>query len=141
MPNEDFLNQIVNEIFQITSPKIDGARNPQIKEFIKITINGDTTKAYLVVDVALQGKPGIFVYVLTNARLIQFEIGAEEEIKSASFLLNTIIGVERKLIEGDNRTEVKVNFPRASVGLKYNGKNQKITQFFQIVEQSWVKGT
>jgi hypothetical protein len=140
MGNKESLDKIISEVFQLSSPKIKEERRDQVRDFIETTINGDETKKYLVINAGLaKDRLGVLVYVLTNVRLIKIEIDTEQEIKSSSFPLDTIIGVERKLIDGD-KAAVEVAFQNGSMGLKYSAKNQTITNFFQEVDQSRAKG-
>ena len=133
--NKDTVDQIVREIYDLKSPIINEARREQLRGFIDTTINGDNAKAYLIITATLsEKKPGILVYVLTNVRLIKIDIG-EIEFQSSSYPLNTIIGVERTLID-DDRAAVKVSFQNGSFGLRYASSNQKIKEFFQKVDQS-----
>ncbi len=133
MSNEDFLDQVVKEIFEIDDPKIADKRRDQLQEFIKITVNGDTIEAYLVIQANLRrGKLGVLVYILTNVRLIKIEID-ENEITSTPFIRDTI-SVSRKLKE-DSKMAVEVTAQNASFGLSYSAEDKKITEFFQKVDQ------
>jgi hypothetical protein len=135
---ENYIDKILQDIFNLSSPKIQEVRREQITEFIGTTVNGDTINAHLVIDVMLNNKPGVYVYILTDIRLIQIQIDADKEISSLTYLLSEIIGVERKLIDTD-RIEIQIIFKNGLVGLKYSEKDQKITVFFQKVEQTWAK--
>lgn len=133
--NKDTVDQIVQEICDLKNPIITEARREQLRGFIDTTINGDEAKAHLVINATLsEHKPGALVYVLTNVRLIKIDIG-EVEIQSSSYPLDTVIGVERTLIDGD-RAAVKVSFQNGSFGLRYASSNQKIKEFFQKVDQA-----
>lgn len=137
--NQDSLTGIIKEVFSITAPKIDGSRRSSISQLIQTTVNGDVISSYLVISAALgKDRKGILVYILTNLRLIKIEID-EREIQSSSFLLDTMIGIERKLITEDSgaRATVEVSFQNGSLGLRY-APNQKITEFFQKVDQARV---
>ncbi len=107
---------------------------PQIEEFIRVAVNGDTIKTYLPIKANLQPqKLGILLYVLTNVRLIKFEIDKDGKINSSSFFLKTMTNIERKSIDKDN-VSVDIVFQNAVVGLRYAIANKKITEFFQMVE-------
>lgn len=139
MSNETQINQIIDEIFRLDSPKINEARRQQIRGFVESTINGDTAQAYLAINASLEkDKKGAIVYVLTNVRLIKIDID-ENEIQSSSFPLDTIIGIERKLVDGD-RAQVGVSFQNGYFGLRYSADNKKITEFFQKLDQSRSQG-
>jgi len=135
---EIYINTILQDIFNLSDPKIQEVRKGAISEFINTSINGDTINAHLVIDVMLNNKSGVYVYILTDVRLIQIQIDADKEISSLTYLLSEIIGVERKLID-TNRIEIQIIFKNGLVGLKYSEQEQKITVFFQKVEQAWAK--
>lgn len=131
--NKEFLKKIIDEIFQITNPAIEKARESEIYSFIETIINGDTSKEYLVITASLEeSKMAILVYILTDKRLIKIDITPIQGIKSASFLLSSMSGVQRDL-EAD-RSTIRLNFQSGSVGLRYDTANQKINNFFQQVE-------
>lgn len=132
---EEFLKQIMDEIFKLDKPKIDEARSPQISDFIDSTINGDTINSHLTINADLEeNKRGVIVYVLTNKRLIKVDIGTKE-VQSASYPLDTITGIERRLM-GDDRAQVLILFQNNSFGLRYSPKDKNITEFFQKVDES-----
>lgn len=138
MNKDKQIKSIVAEIFEIPSPKIDESYRNQIYDFIKTTINGDSDiKYYLAIDVIINQKDGVVIYVLTDKRLIQFEIDADGEIKSGSLILKQIIGgIVRSLSENGTKMEVILrSHPDVTAGLKYDIKNDKITKFFEEVEQ------
>ncbi|MHC5536858.1 hypothetical protein ACYOEI_01130 [Singulisphaera rosea] len=132
MATEESLNQLATEVFGLNSPKIDESRRLSICELLKATINGDTIKAHLAINANV--KPdvmGALVYVLTDRRIIKFDIGPSE-IKSVTFPLDTITGILRSL-EG-NRAGITLSFQNGSFGMKYTIPNQKISDFFQKVD-------
>ena len=129
---QEALDAIVAEVFQLDSPKIE-QKKEQVSEFIGSAINGDTSKAYLVINASVnESNKGAIIYILTNLRLIKIDI-APKEIKSSSFPLNTFIGVDRKLIDND-QTEFSVAFQNGSFGLRYSQDLKNITDFFQKIE-------
>jgi hypothetical protein len=137
MSNEDILNKIIQTISGSNNPKIERVRLNQISDFIKTTINGDEAKECLTVNAILKkDTDGILVYVLTNLRLINIEIDAHA-VRSSSFPLDTMIGIDRKLMDG-NRIAVEVSFQNGSLGLAYSSTDQTTTDFFQKVDQSRV---
>lgn len=136
---EETVKAIVQEVLDLRSPKIQETRKDSILDFIKMAVNGDDIKTHLVIDVKLNNTPGVYVYILTNARLIQIQIDVDHGISSLAFVLSGIINVERKLID-DARIEVQVIFKDNVVGLRYSTKDQKTTEFFQQIEQTWAKG-
>lgn len=133
---EEKLNEIIQDIFSIDSLKIDDSRKLQIRDFIISAVNGDNPTAHLAINVKLgENKNGIIAYILTNLRLIKIDID-EKELQSSSFPLDTIIGIERKLIDGGERAAFSISFQNGSFGLKYSPLEQKITEFFQKIDHS-----
>ena len=145
MTKDEGLNATVAAIFELDTPKIDVNRKEMIHTIIKTTVNGDTDIIdHLVVSLSTDNEPVVFGYILTNVRLIQFEINKNSEINTSSFILNKIIGgVERTLIDNGSRIDTRIKFAPNNivVGLKYSSDNAKITGFFEKVEQAWIKGT
>ena len=130
---EELLNSIIDDIFKLDSPPVDVGRRKQIGEFVISSVNGDNPVAHLVTNATLgENNKGAIVYILTDLRLIKVDIGAKE-IKSNSFPVYTIIGVERKLLD-DGRSQFSVSFQSGSFGLKYSQDDKKITDFFQKIE-------
>lgn len=133
MSNQKTLDQIIKEIIDLKIPKIDEARSDQIRDFIETTVNGDVAKSHLVLSATLsENKKGILTYILTNKRVIKIDIG-EQDLKSSSYPLDTIIGIERKLLDGD-KAEVLATFQSGSFGLRHSPKKREIVDFFQSLE-------
>lgn len=126
--------EICKSIFE-SGFSISEERKQPIKDFVTTTVNGDTVKDYLTITATIsKDRDGVLVYVLTNSRLIKIDIDSKT-IESTSSFLNEIVGVERKLLEG-NTAQVAVNIPNNSFGLRYPSNNETIMSFFQKVEQS-----
>ena len=139
MLDKTILDKITDEVFQLDNPVINSSRRSQIREFIESAINGDTPESYLVINSKLsKDRKGVLVYILTNARLLKIDID-DKDIYSSSPSLNAIINIDRKLLEG-NRAQVTIYFQNDSFGLKYSADNQKISEFFQKVDQWRIKG-
>lgn len=133
--NEQNLQKILDDIFTLDSPRIQESRKQQIYAFIKTTVNGDCLREHLAFNANLGNKKdGAIVYILTNVRFIKIDID-ENEAKSASYLLKSITGIERKIVDGD-REQTVIVFQSASFGLKYPVSDEKISGFFQKVDQS-----
>ena len=127
------LQAILAEISNLQNPTLNPERIQKIAQFIISTVNGDNPIAHLVLNANLSdSKVGIVAYILTDMRLIKFDIDAKE-LKSNIFPLNTLIGIERELIE-DGREQFRIAFQNGSFGLKYPQANTNITHFFQQVE-------
>ncbi len=134
MIDDVLLNEILNELFQLNAPAINNSRKPQISEFIKSTINGDTPKKdYLVINCnfSKEGK-GALIYILTDIRLLKIQID-EKDLSSSKPLLSSIINTNKKIQEG-NRTIIEIQFQNDYFGLEYNTDNHKINEFFQKVD-------
>ncbi len=132
---QETIDAIVAEVFQLDSPKIDQTRKGQVSEFITSAVNGDTPNTHLVINASVdENNTGAIIYILTNLRLIKVDI-ALKEIKSSSFRLNTLIGIDRKLID-DDQIEFSVAFQNGSFGLRYSQDLKNITDFFQKIEMA-----
>lgn len=130
---KEALDTIVTEVFKLDSPKIDQTRKEQVSEFITSAVNGDTPITHLVINASVdENNKGAIVYILTNLRLIKVDI-APREIRSSSFPLNTLIGIDRKLIDSD-QIEFSIAFQNGSFGLRYSQDLKNITDFFQKIE-------
>ena len=140
MIDELTLNKILDELFQLNAPVINSSRRPQISEFIKSIINGDTPQNWLVINCRLgKDREGALVYILTNLRLVKVEIDATN-IASSTPSLSTIVNIDKKL-EDNNRAQVTIDFQTDSFGLKYRADDQKINEFFQKVDLARVAKT
>jgi len=133
---QETLDAIVAEVFELDSPKIE-QKKEQVSEFIIFAVNGDTPKAHLVINASVdEDNKGAIIYILTNLRLIKIDI-APREIKSSSFPLNTLTGLNRKLID-DEQIELSIFFQNGSFGLRYSQDLKNITEFFQQVEPAGI---
>ncbi len=130
------IGDIIKDIFSLESPKIAKKREEEIAEFIEVAVNGDQIDSHLALDISNEDRPSISVFILTNKRLIQVDIEIDTGIKSSVYLLNEIIGVERKLIESD-RMEVGIIFKNGLIRLRHPKKASATTTFFQKIEQTW----
>lgn len=130
------IHSIIDDISKLNNPKFDPSRMSQLTDFIRTTINGDEPVAHLVLNMYLDDqRRGIISYILTDLRLIKIDIDpTKNEIESNSFPLNTIIGIERKLIDND-KTQFAISFQNGSIGLRYSPADTKITEFFQKIDQ------
>jgi len=138
MLDETTLETILNKIFQLQAPPINSSRRPQISEFIKSIINGDTPREYLVINCNLgKDREGALIYILTNLRLIKIEVDASTFSASTPFLA-TIINIDKKIGEG-MKAQVKIDFQNDSFGLIYAANNQEINEFFQKVDSARVQ--
>jgi|SRR5579871_3384974 len=121
-------------LYALNAPELDRSRKSNIETLLRSTFNGDEVSAYLPLNAQVRREVmGWLFYVLTNNRVIKFDIDTQE-IKSASFPLDTITAFERT-IEG-NREGIKISFQNGSFGLNYTTPNDKISNFFQKVDQA-----
>lgn len=133
MIDDVLLNKILDEIFQLKAPAIDCSRRPQISEFIKSNVNGDTPREYLVINCNFgKEKKGALVYILTDVKLLKIQID-EKDLSSSSPHLSTIININKKLKE-EGRAHIEIQFQNDSMGLEYSANNQQINGFFQEVD-------
>ncbi len=132
---KQIINAIIDEIFNLSEPKIDPSRKLLITDFINSAINGDDPNSYLVINANLgENNQGAIIYILTNSRIIKIDIDAKE-VKSTSFYLETIAGVERQLLDNDT-SRFLIRFQNGlSMGLKYDSTNHRISEFFQKLDQ------
>ena len=73
------------------------------------------------------------LYIITDLRLIKLDI-EPNEIKSSNFGFDSIISVERKLIDG-NQAQVRIILQNDSFGLRYPNNEHRITEFFQFLDK------
>lgn len=136
--NRKSIDKIIDNLYALSSPKIEDSRKDKIKAFITSTINGDISKAYAVTKANLsKDRKGILIYVLTDCRVIKIEIDSNKE-KSQSYQLSKIISISRES-DGD-RAKVQVYFENDTFGLWYNQKEEKITKFFQELDKVRLRG-
>ncbi len=135
---EENLKAIIDDIFRLNNPIINTARKQQIDNFIISAVNGDNPTAHLIISANLgENNKGVIIYILTDLRLIKIDIDAKE-ITSSSFPLNTLIGIERKLID-DDLTQFTIAFQNGTFGLRYSQDDHKITNFFQRLTRAETK--
>jgi hypothetical protein len=136
MDKKDYIDQIIKDIYNLNIPEIEETRKEQIANIIDIAINGDTIEKYLVIDVIIQNnKPAIYVYVLTNKRLVVFSVNTTGDVNSRPFPLYEIQEV-RFSSPKVNKTSVEIILlDDKLLGLTYLAKNTKATTFFQELDQ------
>ncbi len=134
---DSIIKDIFKDIYSYSNSKVQKSREPQIENIIRATVNGDIIEKYLVIDIKLEGKDGIYVYILTNKKLIQISIDIESKVDSLSFLLSQMLGVTFKSLQPE-RLIAEVNFFNGKLGIDYSAPNKRITSFFQAVEQKFL---
>lgn len=133
---DSIIKDIFKDIYSYSNSKVQKSREPQIENIIRATVNGDIIEKYLVIDIKLEDKDGIYVYILTNKKLIQISIDIESKVDSLSFLLSQMLGVIFKSPQ-PGRLIAEANFFNGKLGLHYSAANKRITNFFQAVEQKF----
>lgn len=135
---ESYIKQILKDILEVGRELLKTQNQDKLRNFVTITINGDVPVNHLVINTNLSnGKEGVVIYILTNKRLIKIDIG--DKIQSSSFILDSIINIERELLD-DDRIQIKILFPNDSFGLRYPATDTQASNFFQSLDQSRVKG-
>ncbi len=136
---EVYINKILQDIFSLNSPAIEKLAENKLLGFIKLTINGDTLKEYFAINANLvNGEEGVVVYIITDTRLIKIDISTKGEAESSSFLLSSIINIQRKLLDNE-RAETQILFQNDSFGLRYQSSDTKVSNFFQELDSLRVK--
>jgi len=134
---EEYIRKILDEIFDKCNEV--SSQREKLFNFIKLTVNGDSPTDYLIINANLSNdEEGIVVYILTNVRLIKMDIGIKSAIQSSSFILDSIINIERKLLDAD-RMQVRILFPNDAFGLRYPVSDIKASNFFQSLDQARVR--
>jgi hypothetical protein len=135
---ESYIKQILKDIWRVGGELLKTQDQDKLRNFVTITINGDVPANHLAINTNLSnGKEGVVIYILTNKRLIKVDIG--DKIQSSSFILDSIINIERELLD-DDRIQIKILFPNDSFGLRYPATDTQASKFFQSLDQSRVKG-
>lgn len=135
---KNYIEQILKDIWEIGGKLPKTQNQDKLRHFVTITINGDAPVNHLAINTNLSnGKEGVVVYILTNKRLIKIDIG--DKIQSSSFILDSIINIERELLD-DDRIQIKILFSNDSFGLRYPATDTQASNFFQSLDQSRVKG-
>jgi hypothetical protein len=136
---QEKLNEIMATIFKLKEPPIEETRKQEVFNLIETTVNGDTIKSSLVINAQLNEKSdGAIVYILTNLRIIKIIIVNDPKtIESTSAKLDTIISIDRKIIDGTT-AQVGISFQNQNmyVGLRYLANDQMVSKFFREVDES-----
>lgn len=134
-----FVQSIVETIYQLPSPKLDESRKIQISSIINVVINGDSVITYLVSDVNISDHLAIYVYILTNNRFIVVTIDTRNEINTYPFFIKEMQKISFKSPE-PNIISVEIELSgNKLLGLRYPTNNEKITSFFQCLDQALIK--
>lgn len=135
-PNDTCITKIVESVYSLPAPKLQEERKEQISSLIYTIINGDIITKYLASSVTINNERGIYVYILTNNRLIVLAISASSnKINTYSFVISEM----QKVIFNSpelNKISVEINlFNNQSLGLEYSVDRQDITSFFQELDK------
>ena len=137
---ESYIDEILQDVSTLESSVLETLNNKTLRDFVKMTINGDNPISHISINANLSnGEQGIVLYILTNVRLIKIDIGNHNKIQSSSFILDSIINMERELLD-DDRIQIKVSFQNSSFGLRYPTSDTKTSDFFQSLDRSRAKG-
>lgn len=129
-----FIQEILEDIYNLPNHKLEELRKIQIKTVLDNAINGDSIKEHLSIDVLVNQQTYIYVYVLTEKRLIIFAISSQNEVNSNTFSLQEMQKVNFNSPElGKMSIEIILSNGN-SFGLKYS-ENKDITSFFQKLDQ------
>lgn len=129
-----FIQEILENIYNLPNHKLEESRKIQIKTVLDNAINGDSIKEHLSIDVLVNQQTYIYVYVLTEKRLIIFAISSQNEVNSNTFSLQEMQKVNFNSPElGKMSIEIILSNGN-SFGLKYS-ENKDITSFFQKLDQ------
>jgi hypothetical protein len=141
MNKEMHLDKIMAEIINLYNAQIEDERTQQIRKFIDSTVNGDAIQAHLTISANLdETKKGIIIYIVTNLRMIKVDVNkVTEEITSSIFPIDTITGIERKLLK-DGKAQVKILFPNSFFGLIYRSDDEAVNDFFQKIDLARAQG-
>jgi hypothetical protein len=136
-----FIQEILEDIYNLPNPKLEESRKTQIKTVIDNAINGDSTREHLSIDVLVSKETYIYVYVLTAKRLIVFAISPKNEVNSNSFSLQEMQKVNFNSPEPAKMSIEIVLSNGNAFGLKYSEENKSITSFFQKLDQQLINKT
>lgn len=132
---EVFIQKIIKEINDLSNPKLNKFREDQIIDIMDIVIHNQTPKNYLVTDVNINESLKIYVYILTNNRLITVMINSQEEINTSSVLIRDMQKLVFKSPE-PYRILVEIHLSNNSlIGMKYPVSKKTTTEFFQALDQ------
>lgn len=135
--NQENLILSIQEIQKESGTKID---IDSLKSLLAKIINGDSFVEGIARPATLEkDKKGILVYVLTTSKLAEIQIN-NNEIHSSSKYLKQISGIERGISkgeDGENRSEVLIDFPQESMGARYDETDKEVDSFFSRVEQQF----
>ncbi len=134
---ESYIKQILKDILEVGGELLKTQDQDKLRNFVTITINGDVPANHLAINTNLSnGKEGVVIYILTNKRLIKIDIG--DKIQSSSFILDSIINIERELLD-DDRIQIKILFPNDSFGLRYPATDTQASKLFSEIQQVNIK--
>lgn len=133
-----FIQEILEDIYNLPNPRLEESRKIQIKTVLDNAINGDSIKEHLSIDVLVNQQTYIYVYVLTEKRLVVFAISPQNEVNSNSFSLQEMQKVNFNSPEPAKMSVEIVLSNGNSFGLKYSEENKSITSFFRKLDQKLI---
>ena len=131
-----FIQEILKDIYNLSAPRLVEERKEQISKLIHTVINGDLITKYLVSSVSIENERGIYLYILTNHRLIVFTIGVNSnQINTYPFAISEMKKIFFKSPEL-NKISVEISLSNnQSLGLEYSIDREDITSFFQELDK------
>lgn len=133
---EEYINTIIQEIFELDEIAIDKSRRQELYDFITRTINGDMPEKHFIINLDEE----VFVYILTNLRIIKIDIN-DKKIQSSIFAIADIKEIEMIKLVKEERMQSKVIFSNNTMGLIYPIDDNKALEFFQAIDNLRVKRT
>jgi hypothetical protein len=133
---DDRIQEIIKYIYDLPSPKLQEERKEQISNLAHTVINGDIIIKFLVSPVTINNERGIYIYVLTNNRLIILAISTNSnKINTHSFIMSEMQKVVFHSPEL-NKISVKISLDNnQSLSLEYTTDRDDITSFFQELDK------
>lgn len=140
MKNKNICIQgIIKDIYSLPTPKFEESRKSQISGMISVVVNGDNIEEYLVSDATIDSQLAVYVYILTNNRLIIVTIDTQDKISTYPFVISEMQKVSFKSPK-PNRISVEINLANNKLlGLEYSADKKETTDFFQKLDQVLTK--
>lgn len=136
---DSYIQEIIKDIYSLSSPKFEESRKSQISGMIRVVVNGDDIKEYLVSDATIDSQLAVYVYILTNNRLIIVTIDMQDQINTYPFIISEMQKISFKSPKLD-RISVEINLANNKlVGLEYSADKKETTDFFQKLDQLLTK--
>lgn len=134
-----YIQEIIKDIYSLPTPKFEESRRSQISGMISVVVNGDIIEEYLVSDATIDNQLAVYVYILTNNRLIIVTIDTQDKISTYPFVISEMQKIFFKSPK-PNRISVEINLANNKLlGLEYSVDKKETTDFFQKLDQVLTK--